>query len=130
FADNELAWAGPGSDPAARYALAYSTLRLTTDVPAKRAFLKQLRDKYRNQQGLSKAWGIELAAWELMEDPGFQAPLPSPEFPAIEKDLQRFQTLFAETYFKTIADSLDWHAPNHMLLGGRFSISTPEAVAA
>ena len=130
FADNELAWAAPGDDPKARYALAYGTLRLTTDVPAKRAFLKQLRDKYRNQNGLSKAWGIQLGAWELMEDPGFEAPLPSPEYPAIEQDLKRFQTFFAETYFKTISDSLKWHAPNHMLLGGRFAITTPEAVAA
>ncbi|MWV15909.1 beta-agarase [Pseudomonas sp. L-22-4S-12] len=130
FADNELAWASPGSDAKARYALAYNTLRLTTDVPAKRAFLKLLRDKYRNQNGLSKAWGIQLNAWELMEDPGFEAPLPSAEHPQIEVDLQNFQRLFADTYFKTIADSLKWHAPNHMLLGGRFAISTPEAIAA
>jgi len=130
FADNELSWAAPGSDPRARYALAYGALRLTTDVPAKRAFLKQLRDRYRNHRGLSAAWGIELTAWELMEDPGFEAPLPSPEHPAIEEDLQRFQQLFAETYFKTIAESLDWHAPDHLLLGGRFAITTPEAVAA
>lgn len=130
FADNELSWAAPGTDPKSRYALAYGTLRLSTDVPAKRAFLKQLRDRYRNQQGLSAAWGIDLAAWELLEDPGFEAPLPSPEHPAIEEDLQRFQQLFADTYFKTVADSLKWHAPNHLLLGGRFAISTPEAVAA
>lgn len=130
FADNELAWAGPADDPNGRYALAYATLRLTTDVPAKRAFLKQLRDKYRNHNGLSRAWGIELQAWELMEDPGFQAPLPSAEFPAIEQDMQAFLRLYAETYFKTIADSLDWHAPNHLLLGGRFASSIPEAVSA
>ncbi|MGH8485359.1 MAG: beta-agarase, partial [Pseudomonas sp.] len=130
FADNELAWAAPGNDPKTRYALAYGTLRLTTDVPAKRAFLKQLRDKYRNQEGLSKAWGINLPAWELMEDPGFEPPLPSPEHPEIEADFQYFQKVFAETYFKTIADSLKWHAPNHLLLGGRFAVSTPEAVAA
>ena len=130
FADNELAWAAPGSDPKARYGLAYGTLRLTTDVPAKRAFLKQLRDKYRNQEGLSKAWGIELTAWELMEDPGFEAPLPNSEHPEIERDYQHFQQVFAETYFKTIADSLKWHAPNHLLLGGRYAISTPEAVKA
>ncbi|MET1080929.1 MAG: beta-galactosidase [Pseudomonas sp.] len=129
FADNELAWAHPEAGPRGRYALAYGTLRSTTDVPAKRAFLKMLRDKYRNQQGLSRAWGIELPAWELMEDPGFEAPLPSAEYPAIEADFQRFQRLFADTYFKTIADSLKWHAPNHLLLGGRFAISTPEAVA-
>ncbi|WP_422422631.1 beta-agarase [Pseudomonas sp. GZD-222] len=130
FADNELAWAAPGSDPKARYALAYGTLRLTTDVPAKRAFLKQLRDKYRNQAGLSKAWGIDLPAWELMEDPGFEPPLPSAEYPEIEADFKYFQKVFAETYFKTISDSLKWHAPNHLLLGGRFAVSTPEAVTA
>lgn len=128
FADNELAWGGHSNDPKARYALAYGTLRLTTDVPAKRAFLKQLRDKYRNQQGLSKAWGIDLQAWELMEDPGFEPPLPNPEHPAIEEDLQRFQRFYADTYFKTIADSMKWHAPNHMLLGGRFAATIPEAI--
>ncbi|NIF19518.1 beta-galactosidase [Pantoea sp. Cy-639] len=130
FADNELAWAAPGGEPKARYGLAYGTLRLTTDVPAKRAFLKQLRDKYRNQEGLSKAWGIELTAWELMEDPGFEAPLPNPEHPEIERDYQYFQQVFAETYFKTISDALKWHAPNHLLLGGRYAVSTPEAVKA
>jgi len=130
FADNELAWAGPGDDPKDRYALAYGTLKMTTDVPAKRAFLKQLRDKYRNQAGLSKAWGIDLPAWELMEDPGFVPPLPSAEHPEIEADFKYFQKVFADTYFKTISDSLEWHAPNQLLLGGRFAISTPEAVEA
>ena len=129
FADNELAWAGPGDDPKSRYALAFGTLRMTTDAPAKRAFLKQLRDKYRNQQGLSKAWGVDIPAWELMEDPGFEAPMPNAEHPEIEADYQFFQKVFADTYFKTIADSLKWHAPNHLLLGGRFAVSTPEAVA-
>ncbi|MGY2278179.1 beta-agarase [Pseudomonas monsensis] len=129
FADNELAWAGPGDDPQSRYALAYGTLKMTTDVPAKRAFLKQLRDKYRNQAGLSKAWSIDLPAWELMEDPGFVPPLPNPEHPEIEADFKYFQKVFADTYFKTISDSLKWHAPNQLLLGGRFATSTPEAVA-
>ncbi|WP_445179513.1 beta-galactosidase [Pseudomonas sp. McL0111] len=129
FADNELAWAGPGDDAKSRYALAYGTLKMTTDAPAKRAFLKQLRDKYRNQAGLSKAWGIDLPAWELMEDPGFVPPLPNPEHPEIEADFKYFQKVFADTYFKTISDSLKWHAPNQLLLGGRFAISTPEAVA-
>jgi hypothetical protein len=121
YADNELAWAGPGDDPQSRYALAYGTLKMTTDVPAKRAFLKQLRDKYRNQAGLSKAWGIDLPAWELMEDPGFVPPMPNPEHPEIENDFKYFQKVFADTYFKTISDSLKWHAPNQLLLGGRFA---------
>ena len=130
FADNELAWAGPGDDAKSRYALAYGTLRMTTDVPAKRAFLKQLRDKYRNEEGLSKAWGIHLAGWELMEDPGFEPPMPNAEHPEIEADFKYFQKTFADAYFKTISDSLKWHAPNQLLLGGRYAVSTPEAVAA
>lgn len=129
FADNELAWAGPGDDAKSRYALAYGTLRMTTDVPAKRAFLKQLRDKYRNEDGLSKAWGIQLAGWELMEDPGFEPPVPNAEHPEIEADFQYFQKTFADAYFKTISDALKWHAPNQLLLGGRYAVSTPEAVA-
>ncbi len=130
FADNELAWAGAGDESKARYALALGTLRMTTDAPAKRAFLKQLRDKYRNQQGLSNAWGVDIPAWELMEDPGFDGPLPNAEHPEIEADYKYFQKVFADTYFKTLSDSLKWHAPNHLLLGGRFAVSTPEAVAA
>ncbi|MDT4857202.1 hypothetical protein FQZ97_916170 [compost metagenome] len=63
-----------------------------------------------------------------MEDPGFEPPLPNPEHPAIEKDFQRFQRFYADTYFKTIADSMKWHAPNHMLLGGRFAVTIPEAI--
>jgi hypothetical protein len=63
-----------------------------------------------------------------MEDPGFQAPLPNPEHPEIEADLKQFQRAFADTYFKTIADALKWHAPNHLLLGGRYAVSSPEAV--
>jgi hypothetical protein len=65
-----------------------------------------------------------------MEDPGFEAPLPNPEHPEIERDYQYFQQVFADTYFKTIADSLNWHAPNHLLLGGRFALSSPQAVKA
>ncbi|MNN34281.1 hypothetical protein D3C81_1480820 [compost metagenome] len=56
--------------------------------------------------------------------------MPSAEHPEIEADFKYFQRVFAETYFKTISDSLKWHAPNHLLLGGRFGVSTPEAVDA
>jgi hypothetical protein len=55
--------------------------------------------------------------------------MPNPEHPEIENDFKYFQKVFADTYFKTISDSLKWHAPNQLLLGGRFATSTPEAVA-
>lgn len=55
--------------------------------------------------------------------------MPNPEHPEIEADFKYFQKTFADAYFKTISDSLKWHAPNQLLLGGRFAVSTPEAVA-
>lgn len=55
--------------------------------------------------------------------------MPSLEHPEIEADFQYFQKTFADAYFKTISDALKWHAPNQLLLGGRYAVSTPEAVA-
>jgi hypothetical protein len=130
FADNELAWAGIGDPLQARYALAYGTLRLGSESPAKRAFLGQLRDKYATAQALAAAWGIELADWSALEGTGFQAPQPNERQPAIAEDLQRFQRLYADTYFRTVAEALKAQDPNHLLLGGRFAGTTPEAVAA
>ncbi len=129
FADNELAWVGSGDPLQARYALALGTLRLGPESPAKRAFVGQLRGKYASARQLAEAWGIALADWNALEGAGFQAPLPQEGHPAIEEDLQRFQRLYADSYFRTVAAALEAQAPNHLLLGGRFAGTTPEAVA-
>lgn len=98
------------------------------DSPAKRAFVKQLKAKYLRHEALAEAWGIELAAWEALEAPGYAAPLPGEGHPAIAEDYSAFLRLYADAYFKTLRDALQWHAPNHLLLGGRFAVSTPEAI--
>ncbi|MEM8006645.1 hypothetical protein Q4R45_21015, partial [Morganella morganii subsp. sibonii] len=98
------------------------------DSPAKRAFVKQLKAKYLGHEALAEAWGIELAAWEALEAPGYAAPLPGEGHPAIAEGYSAFLRLYADAYFKTLRDALQWHAPNHLLLGGRFAVSTPEAI--
>ena len=128
YADNELAWAGRDGSAQARYGLAFGALRLSMDSPAKRAFVKQLKAKYLRHEALAQAWGIELAAWEALEAPGYAAPLPGEGHPAIAEDYSAFLRLYADAYFKTLRDALQWHAPNHLLLGGRFAVSTPEAI--
>ena len=130
FADNELAWAGVGEPMQARYALALGTLRQGPQSPAKQAFLAQLRAQYPSAAALAAAWGVPLADWATLEAADFRAPLPDAAHPAREADLQRFQRLYADTYFHTVAERLKAAAPNHLLLGGRFAASTPEAVAA
>ncbi len=130
FADNELAWIGIGEPLRARYALALGSLRLGPESPAKRAFVEQLRGRYATAQELATAWGIALADWSVLEGAGFAAPLPEAGHPAIEEDLQRFQRLYADTYFRIVAEQLAAQAPNHLLLGGRFAGTIPEAVDA
>ncbi|MCY1276323.1 hypothetical protein D9M69_239230 [compost metagenome] len=128
YADNELAWAGR-EGPQARFALAFGALKLSTDSPAKRAFIKQLKDRYKEHEALAAAWGVQLGAWEDLDAPGYEAPLPDEAHPAIAEDYSAFLRLYADQYFKTLHDSLNWHAPNHLLLGPRFAVSTPEALA-
>ncbi|AGI23337.1 hypothetical protein H681_07305 [Pseudomonas sp. ATCC 13867] len=129
YADNELAWAGRGDDAQSHYALAFGALKLSTDSPAKRAFIKQLKDKYTDHEALAEAWGVPIAAWEDLDAPGYQAPQPSDAHPAVAQDYSAFLRLYADQYFKTLKDALKWHAPNHLLLGPRFAVSTPEALA-
>ena len=59
FVDNELAWGvGNAPDPRLRYVLAVETLRLDMASPAKRAFIAQLSEKYREVENLAAMWGI------------------------------------------------------------------------
>jgi hypothetical protein len=59
FVDNELAWGlGQTADPRLRYGLAVEALKLGTASPAKRAFIGQLVEKYRDVDKFAAAWGI------------------------------------------------------------------------
>ena len=65
FVDNELAWGlGQAADPQLRYGLAVETLRLGAGSPAKRAFVAQLTEKYREAENLAAAWGLAVPSWE------------------------------------------------------------------
>ncbi|KAF1054086.1 MAG: hypothetical protein GAK43_01073 [Stenotrophomonas maltophilia] len=129
YADNELAWAAEGSSAQAHFALAFGALALSTDSPAKRAFIKQLKDKYHEHEALAQAWGVALQTWEDLDAAGYHAPQPDPAHPAIASDYSAFLRLYADQYFRTLRESLSWHDPNHLLLGGRFSVTSPEALA-
>ncbi|MCY1432409.1 hypothetical protein D9M71_484070 [compost metagenome] len=72
---------------------------------------------------------MPLAAWEDLDAPGYAAPQPNDGHPAIAEDYSAFLRLYADQYFKTLRDSLNWNAPNHLLLGARFAVNTPEALA-
>ena len=50
--------------------------------------------------------------------------------PAVIRDLAAFTRRYAEGYFRTVAEALHRHDPNHLYLGSRFAWRTPEAIEA
>jgi len=131
FVDNELAWGrGWSSDPRERYALAINTLALGPESPAKSAFVGQLIETYREPERLAEAWGTPLASWDELRGAGFLLGPTSLDNPAVLRDLTAFLRRYAETYFRTVAEALHRHDPDHLYLGSRFAWRTPEAVEA
>lgn len=128
FADNELAWAGRG--PQGRWGLAIGTLRGDAHSPAKQAFIAMLKKKYADPIKLGNAWNLPLASWDALEAPGFVPPNPDEAHPAIAADYSAWLRLYADTYFRVVAEAIHRHDPHHLFLGGRFAVNTPEAVAA
>src|SRR6516225_4268386 len=131
FVDNELAWGlGNAADPRLRYGLAIEALRAGAASPAKRAFVAQLAEKYRDADHLAAVWGIAVHAWDELGEANTTLSSTTLAEPAVIDDLQTFCALFAETYFRVVAEAIRRHDAHHLYLGSRFQARTPEAVAA
>jgi hypothetical protein len=131
FVDNELSWRrGSSTDPREYYALAINTLAQGPDSPAKSIFAAQLIETYREPERLAQAWGISLASWDGLRSEGFALSPANFDNPAVIRDLTAFTRRFAEAYFRTVAEALRRHDPDHLYLGSRFAWRTPEAVEA
>ena len=128
FADPELAWAGIG--PQGRWGLAIGTLSGDAKSPAKQAFIAVLKKKYGDAIKLGSAWNLPLSSWDMLQAQGFVPPHPDEAHPAIAEDYSAWLRQYADTYFRVVAEAIHRHDPHHLFLGGRFAVSTPEAVAA
>jgi hypothetical protein len=124
FADNELSWAGRG--PQGRWALAVGSLAEGPDSPAKQAFLAYLKKTHGDAATFAKAWGVQVTTWEQVAATGFRAPDPNEAHPAIAVDYIAFLKLYADQYFRTVAQTLKKADPHHLFLGGRLAVRTPE----
>jgi len=61
---------------------------------------------------------------------GFALPQANLNRPAVTHDLAAFTRRFAESYFRTVAEALRRHDPDHLYLGDRFAFQTVEAIEA
>jgi len=131
FVDNELYWGrGWSKDPRERYSLAIGSLAADSASPAKSAFVAQLTETYRGPAKLGEAWGIALSSWDDLRPTGFALPQANLNRPAVTHDLAAFTRRFAESYFRTVAEALRRHDPDHLYLGDRFAFQTVEAIEA
>ncbi len=127
FIDNEMSW-GSMQDEHSRYGLALGALGLTSDSPAKRAFVGSLRTKYVDLARLNAAWGTKFDSWQALLDRPFQ---PAGNLgDTLREDLRVFSLEFARQYFRTVIGILKKYDPNHMYLGPRFAWHTRESVQA
>jgi hypothetical protein len=130
FVDNELSWRGSSTNPQEYYALAVHALAAGSESPAKAAFVTYLIEAYREPERLGQAWGMPVTSWHMLRRPGFALPAAAFGNSAIINDLAAFSRRFAEAYFRTVAEALHRHDPDHLYLGSRFAWQTAEAVEA
>jgi hypothetical protein len=131
FVDNELAWGRSNpADPRGYYALAVNVLANEPQSPANSAFVAHLIETYREPERLAQAWGVPLPSWDALRSRGFSLPPSSFANPVVIHDLAAFSRQFAEAYYRTVAEALHRHDPDHLYLGSRFARQTAEAVEA
>jgi hypothetical protein len=131
FVDNELSWGrSTRAYPQQYYALAINALAAGRQSPANAAFIGYLTETYRSPERLGRAWGIALNSWNDLGTAGFALPRRAFDNPAVTGDLAAFGRRFADAYYRTVAEALHRHDPDHLYLGSRFAWQTAQAVEA
>jgi hypothetical protein len=131
FVDNELSWGrSTPAYPQQYYALAINALAAGRESPANSAFIAYLTETYRSPEQLGEAWGIPLSSWNDLGTAGFALPRSAFDDRVVIGDLAAFSRRFADTYYRTVAEALHRHDPDHLYLGSRFAWQTVEAVEA
>jgi hypothetical protein len=118
FSDNEMSW---GNDTS----LALGALKSSAAQAAKKEFVSDLKAKYAGIGKLNLTWGTSYASWENL--------LESRELPdqkRAREDLIAFCVKTAETYFRTVRESIKAVAPNQLYLGCRFAEANDHAAKA
>ena len=118
FSDNEMSWGDETS-------LALGALQSPPEQAAKREFLNDLKAKYPDIAGLNLAWGTNYVSWDALLESRT-----APDKVKARKDLVAFGIRLAETYFRTVRDTIKTVAPNQLYLGCRFAWVNDEAARA
>ena len=104
FVDNELSWDGVRD----------GVLASPAEQPARRELIRLLQERYGTPEALNAAWGTDFADWNAVSRPGRFSE-------AFRRDMDDYLLMFARTYYRTIRETIDRHAPGMLYLGSRFA---------
>ncbi len=119
FLDNEMPWGG--DDALAGYALASPATQA-----AKKRLAAWLQERHPAITDLNTAWGTKWASWDAFAADTAAKPATA----AAKADLVEFTGLMAETYFRTVRDTIKKAAPNRLYLGCRCVGGSSNVIAA
>lgn len=117
FYDNEQSFGRPETDEL-YFGLVTNTLKLdASQSPAKTAFTKLMKEKYKTIEALNTAWATDVESWEVFAagvDEGFTTP-------EQRQDFSDLLYAYGVQYFSTIRKATKSVLPNHLYLGARMA---------
>ncbi len=111
FIHNELPWNNG-------IALGEAIINSPEGLPARKAALAHLRERYESIADLNEAWGTGFTDFEVIQAQDSS----NPEYTA---DITAIMEQFAEAYFRISRHAMRQHFPNHLYLGCRFHTRNP-----
>jgi hypothetical protein len=109
FIDNELTWYEN---------IVGNALVGDAEMPARKAVMHALREKYATIEKLNAAWGTQYESWDTLK----AAPADSTGFTEDRKALER---LIGSRYYNVCHDMMRKILPNHLYLGSRIHKAPP-----
>lgn len=107
FVNNELHWGNERK-------IANEVLKLKNSVPARKAMEEFFQQKYKKVKALNKAWGSSFSSFESINDKKIKS-----YSEAFNQDMLAYFDLFADTYYRLVAEEVHKAMPNHLYLGSR-----------
>ena len=121
FIDNEKSWGEREGSVLARYGVILDALsKNVNESPAKSAYAKHLKAKYKSIGQLNKAWNTAIKDWNSF-DKGADF-LSAKDFSTQHvSDLSTMLEMLGEQYFTIVHNTLEKVLPNHLYMGARMA---------
>jgi hypothetical protein len=118
FLDNELQWFGELTNWRSETGLWAEAWKKPADHTAKQALVRIAREQAGDIAAFNAAWGTAFASFEALAE---STEPPSPPSAGAEAMARSFVREVAERYFRTCAEAIRRHDPNHLVVGCRFA---------